>query len=166
MDWLCPGYSEVLAKQLNTYHGNVTAYNTIRDIVSIVQTGDLHIAIYDLSRGLLYVANARADDESGSLYAYDRYVCGRRRIETRERASSKWLCLISLFQNICSSGHDKGVHGATSHCINFLAVCSMSALGSVVVNVSVALSTVTCHTNYYYLMKYYGLAMGGASGRS
>lgn len=61
--------------------------------MSIVQTGDLHIAIYDLSRGLLYVANARADDESGSLYAYDRYVCRRRRIETREHTSSKWLCL-------------------------------------------------------------------------
>ena len=72
MDWLCPGYSEVIAKQLLSYHGNVTAYNTIRDIVSIVQTGDLHIAIYDFSHGHLYVANARADDETGPLSAYDR----------------------------------------------------------------------------------------------
>lgn len=72
MDWLCPGYSEVLAKQLTFYHGNITATNTIRDIVSIVQTGDLHVAIYDLSRDLLYVANARGDHESGPLFAYDR----------------------------------------------------------------------------------------------
>lgn len=72
MDWLCPGYSEVLAKQLSHYHGNITALNTIRDIVSIVQTGDLHVAIYDMSRDLLYVANARADNESGPTSAYDR----------------------------------------------------------------------------------------------
>ena len=72
MDWLCPGYSEVLAKQLNLYHGNVTALNTIRDIVSIVQTGDLHVAVYDLSHELLYVANARGDSEQGPVYAYDR----------------------------------------------------------------------------------------------
>ena len=73
MDWLCPGYSEVLAKQLDLYHGNVTALNTIRDIVSIVQTGDLHVAVYDLSHELLYVANARGDSEQGPVYAYDRY---------------------------------------------------------------------------------------------
>ena len=74
MDWWIPGYNEALAKQLKIYHGNVTAYNTIRDIVSIVQTGDMHVAIYDLSQWLLYVANACADDESGPLPAYDRYV--------------------------------------------------------------------------------------------
>ena len=73
MDWLCPGYSEVLARQLGLHHGNVTALNTIRDIVSIVQTGDLHVAVYDLSRELLYVANARGDSEQGPTYAYDRY---------------------------------------------------------------------------------------------
>lgn len=72
MDWLCPGYSEVLARQLSHYHGNITAFNTIRDIVSIVQTGDLHIAIYDMSHHLLYVANARGSDESGPDFAYDR----------------------------------------------------------------------------------------------
>jgi glycerate-2-kinase len=72
MDWLCPGYSEVLAKQLTLYHGNITAINTIRDIVSIVQTGDLHVAIYDMSHDFLYVSNARGDHESGPLFAYDR----------------------------------------------------------------------------------------------
>lgn len=72
MDWLCPGYSQVLAKQLTTYHGNVTAENTIHNIVSIVQTGDLHVAVYDLPNELLYVANAKADSESGPLHAYDR----------------------------------------------------------------------------------------------
>ena len=38
---------------------------------SIVQTGDLHVAVYDLTKGIVYVANAK-DNESGPTYAYDR----------------------------------------------------------------------------------------------
>ena len=72
MDWLCPGYNQVLAKQLTALHGNLTAENTIRNVVSIVQTGDLHIAIYDLPNEVLYVANAKADYETGPPMAYDR----------------------------------------------------------------------------------------------
>lgn len=72
MDWLCPGYNQVLADQLNKYHGNLTAQITIQDIVPIVQTGDLHIAVYDLKQGLAYIAYAKADTETGPLYAYDR----------------------------------------------------------------------------------------------
>ena len=74
MDWLCPGYSEVLAKTLNTYHGNLTAQLTVSHIVPIVQTGDLHIAVYDHHNQTLYVANARGDKETGPDMAYDRYV--------------------------------------------------------------------------------------------
>ena len=54
IDWLCPAYNEVL--------------------VSIVQTGDLHIAVYDLPNEILFVSNAGADSESGPLHAYDRYA--------------------------------------------------------------------------------------------
>ena len=74
MDWLCPAYNEVLGRQLTAYHGNITAENTIHNIVSIVQTGDLHIAVYDLPNEILFVSNARADSESGPLHAYDRYA--------------------------------------------------------------------------------------------
>ncbi len=74
MDWLCPGYSVVLARQLTAYHGNITAANTIQYVVPIVQTGDLHVAVYDLPNEVLYVANARADDETGPNMAYDRCV--------------------------------------------------------------------------------------------
>jgi hypothetical protein len=49
MDWLCPGFNSVLGAQLTKYHGNITAANTIRDVTAITQTGDLHIAIYDVS---------------------------------------------------------------------------------------------------------------------
>ena len=37
MDWLCPGYSVVLARQLKSLHGSLTPENTIRDVVPIVQ---------------------------------------------------------------------------------------------------------------------------------
>ena len=76
MDWLCPAYSNVLARQIDRYHGNLTAYNTIHDIVSIVQTGDLHVAVYDLGRMVMFVANARGDGEEGPAMAYDRSVGG------------------------------------------------------------------------------------------
>ena len=72
MDWLCPGYSTVLARMLQAHHGNLTAEATIRDVISIVQTGDLHVAVYDLTKGIVYVANAKSDNESGPTYAYDR----------------------------------------------------------------------------------------------
>jgi isopenicillin-N N-acyltransferase-like protein len=59
MDWLCPGYTTVLHAQLTALHGNLTAEATIQDVTAIVQTGDLHIAIYDLTNMVLHTANAR-----------------------------------------------------------------------------------------------------------
>ena len=72
MDWLCPGYSAVLAKQLQKYHGNLTADLVIHDIIPVVQSGDLHIAVYDLVLDMMYVSNARGDHETGPTMAYDR----------------------------------------------------------------------------------------------
>lgn len=72
MDWLCPGYSTVLAKQLQKYHGNLTADLVIHDIIPVVQSGDLHIAVYDLELEVMYVSNARGDRETGPDMAYDR----------------------------------------------------------------------------------------------
>merc|ERR1712000_506581 len=43
MDWLCPGYNQKLAEQLDTYHGVITEVNTVHDILPTVQTGNLHI---------------------------------------------------------------------------------------------------------------------------
>eukprot|EP01006_Ploeotia_vitrea_P021341 TRINITY_DN53706_c0_g1_i2.p1 TRINITY_DN53706_c0_g1~~TRINITY_DN53706_c0_g1_i2.p1 ORF type:complete len:391 (-),score=214.95 TRINITY_DN53706_c0_g1_i2:109-1281(-) len=73
MDWTCPNFDIVLARQLNAYHGNITAENTIRYITPIVQTGNLHVAVYDLADNVLYTANARGDGESGPEMAYDRH---------------------------------------------------------------------------------------------
>jgi len=72
MDWLCPGYNEVLARQLKKYHGKLTPQITIADVVSIVQTGSTHIAIYDLVEDMMYVSFSKADVQTGPPDAYDR----------------------------------------------------------------------------------------------
>lgn len=74
MDWNCPAFNEVLGKQLTKHHGNITVENTIRDVVSIVQTGNLQVAVYDLTKNLAYLSNAKASYESGPQYAYERFV--------------------------------------------------------------------------------------------
>jgi hypothetical protein len=72
---LCsPGYNEVLAEQLQKFHGTIDEISTIHDILPTVQTGNLHIAFYDLTDDLFYVSLMRktAADESEPLYAYER----------------------------------------------------------------------------------------------
>ena len=72
MDWLCPGYSVVLHRQLKALHGQLTPEVTVKNVVPIVQTGDLHVVISDLTNMKMFVANARGRGESGPLNAYDR----------------------------------------------------------------------------------------------
>jgi len=72
MDWICPGYNSVLHDQLQSFHGNLTVDNAIRQVMSIVQTGDLHVHITDLVNMLMYVAHAASDSVSGPKSAYDR----------------------------------------------------------------------------------------------
>ena len=72
MDWLCPKYSEVLHTQLEQLHGQLTPENSISHVMPIVQTGDLHIAVYDLTERFMFVANARGANEEGPEMAYDR----------------------------------------------------------------------------------------------
>lgn len=72
MDWLCPNYSEVLHRQLSSLQGTLTPENSISHVMPIVQTGDLHIAVYDLTDRVMFVANARGTGESGPAMAYDR----------------------------------------------------------------------------------------------
>ena len=74
MDWLCPGYSEVLYQQLMKYYGKISPKITIRDIVSIVQTGSTHVAIYDLTNNVMYTSVAKTDAQSGPANAFDRWA--------------------------------------------------------------------------------------------
>ena len=43
MDWLCPSYSEVLARQIKQYHGQLTTELVASHVVPIVQTGNLQV---------------------------------------------------------------------------------------------------------------------------
>ena len=72
MDWNCPGYQKALYTQLALYHGSLTPELSILNVTSQVGTGDLHVAVYDLSGGMMYVANARGDGMDGPKDAYDR----------------------------------------------------------------------------------------------
>jgi len=56
MDWDCPGYNKVLYEQLTQFYGNITVENTIKYILAAMQTGDTHVAIYDLTNQFMYVA--------------------------------------------------------------------------------------------------------------
>ena len=63
---------QVLHRQLAKLHGELTVEATIQQVVPIVQTGDLHVAIYDLTSMMMSVANARGANETGPKMAYDR----------------------------------------------------------------------------------------------
>lgn len=69
-----PNYDTVLAEQLQTYYGNINEDTVIRNILPTVQTGDLHIAFYDLTAGNMHVSFMRqaAADSSEPQYAYER----------------------------------------------------------------------------------------------
>jgi len=72
---LCsPAYTEVLGEQLSLYHGSIDEVVTVHDILPTVQTGDLHIAIYDLTDMKLHVSFCRsaAADPTEPHYAYER----------------------------------------------------------------------------------------------
>ena len=75
MDWLCPNYSEVLHDRLQENWGQIDAEIAIKDTIARTQTGNLHIAIYDLADDQAYLSFAkRSDDEdndAGSM-AYER----------------------------------------------------------------------------------------------
>lgn len=72
MDWECPGYSVVMQDQLQILHGNLTPENAISYVTPIVETGNLLVAVYDLSDEVIYVSNARGTGEEGAKYAFDR----------------------------------------------------------------------------------------------
>ena len=74
MDWLCPAYTKLLGQKLSEYHGKLDGPMTAREVVPIVQTGDLHIAITDFKANAVYLANARSSKrpKTEPLKAYDR----------------------------------------------------------------------------------------------
>jgi isopenicillin-N N-acyltransferase like protein len=76
MSWNVPEYDGPLHDKLIEHYGSIDAESTISDILPSVKTGNLQSVVYDLTDMKIWVANARADDEEGSLAAYDRqFVC-------------------------------------------------------------------------------------------
>lgn len=65
-------FYQALATQLMSIYGNITAENSIRYVTAIEQSGSLMTVYYDFYYDYVYIANARADNESGPLDAYDR----------------------------------------------------------------------------------------------
>ena len=51
---------QALADRIEHYYGNITAENTIYGINSLVQTGDVHIAVYDLTEQVAQCFSRRA----------------------------------------------------------------------------------------------------------
>lgn len=72
MDWICPYYQHLLYKQLEKFHGTLTPELSISSVTAVVGTGDLHIAVMDLTEQVLFVANARGSTQQGSPNAYQR----------------------------------------------------------------------------------------------
>jgi hypothetical protein len=72
MSWDVPAYDGPLHDKLVEHYGKINARITIADIVTSVRTGNLQTVVYDLTDMKIWVANARADDESGPLPAYNR----------------------------------------------------------------------------------------------
>lgn len=74
MDWLCPGFNQKLGEQLQKYHGSIDAVTTIQNILPTVQTGNLHIAVTEITNQVMHVSFARGKDADPSepLNAYQR----------------------------------------------------------------------------------------------
>lgn len=63
----------MLGGLLEEFYGSLTAANAISDIIARTQTGNLHIALYDLSGNDMYVSfAAKSDEDTEEKYAYQR----------------------------------------------------------------------------------------------
>jgi isopenicillin-N N-acyltransferase-like protein len=74
MDWLCPNFDTVLGAQLQKYHGVIDENVIIGNILPTVQTGNLHIAVYDMGNNNMHVSFSRPTSEATTEpeYAYER----------------------------------------------------------------------------------------------
>lgn len=71
---MCPTYTEALGQQLQQYWGNINKSTIIHNILPTVQSGDLHIAVYDLTSEKMYVSFCRSStaSETEPQFAYER----------------------------------------------------------------------------------------------
>lgn len=68
-----PSHDPCLNNLLHDYYGKIDTQNTLQYITSQLQTGDMHIAIYDFEHDLMTVSNASPANAQGKCTpAYDR----------------------------------------------------------------------------------------------
>lgn len=74
MDWNCPSFNSVLATQLTNHSGDLTPEIIVSDVLPIVQTGDVHAVVYDLTDQQMYVSFYVTNSSSVQtpVNAYDR----------------------------------------------------------------------------------------------
>jgi len=72
MDWICPYFNTLLSEQINKYYGKITPALAIANITAVEQSGDNHLAFYDLTGMQVYVAFAAAPNVGGPVEAYNR----------------------------------------------------------------------------------------------
>jgi len=72
MDWVCPSYNQVLSEQIKKYYGKITPEIAIKYISAVEQSGDNHLAFYDLTNLEMYVSFAAQHNIGGKVAAYDR----------------------------------------------------------------------------------------------
>lgn len=72
MDWNCPPFHERLHELLTNYYGNITAELTVRKIVPGLNSGNLQIAIYDLTHEKIYFSYGTKTQTGHHLNAYER----------------------------------------------------------------------------------------------
>ena len=70
MDWLCPPYHERLAELITKNYGLITAEMTVRQIIPSLNSGNLQIAIYDLSNDKVYFSYGTKDEKGHVIDAY------------------------------------------------------------------------------------------------
>jgi hypothetical protein len=72
MDWICPGYNQMLSIQLQKYYGQLTPEIAIQYVTAVEQSGDNHVAFYDLSNLQLWLSFAAPHSSTGPMQAYAR----------------------------------------------------------------------------------------------
>ncbi|MEW6238696.1 MAG: C45 family peptidase [Candidatus Omnitrophota bacterium] len=72
MSWNVPAFDKPLHDMLVKNYGKLTGETTIHEILPTVRTGNLQVAVYDLTRMILWTANAASKGEAGPLEAYKR----------------------------------------------------------------------------------------------
>ncbi|NUN97704.1 MAG: hypothetical protein HUU16_16190, partial [Candidatus Omnitrophica bacterium] len=91
MSWNVPAFDGPLHEMLKKHYGNLSGEVTVREILPTVRTGNLQVAVYDLTDMVVWTANAGADGEAGPLNAYERSFVklDMKRLFSQERPTPK-----------------------------------------------------------------------------